>query len=476
MSWKYQVTANNAWSYIVSAFNAWKYQITAGSFNSTYQAIYDQMTNKPPLGVATAQNTIIETLVDGGVWATRDVFYLLSSHTNDGAEAQLDWINLGVRAAVLHNAPEFDAYEGFRGNAVDAYIDTAFKPSTDGVNFKLDDCSLHFYLRTIGVDTTTKAHIGAIGTTAYIRGYNYTALSHALNNASTEASLLGKASIIGYNRTGSAGYTVYINKAKNEETANSVSLPDYNISLLAENFRGVIKYFGDSQLSFFTAGGSLTDEQEGIMEDAMEAYMQSVGKGFVDITFEGDSLTEGPGTTPYPTQLVAQFLSESVFSIGQENEAVSGDSVEDMAVRGSTTDALKDDQHEYLVVMIGINNFRYSIGGTNEAIYAALKSYCTARKAAGWKTLVLTMTPQDGADTTRVDFWGDRDWYNNQIKTDLLTEIEGVIDITANPLIGLQGSEQNATYYKADKVHLTTAGNTVLADLVYEDLKVRLGL
>ena len=41
-------------------------------FNSEYQTVYDSLTTKPPAAVASAQNTMVQSLVDAGVWAKRE--------------------------------------------------------------------------------------------------------------------------------------------------------------------------------------------------------------------------------------------------------------------------------------------------------------------------------------------------------------------------------------------------------------------
>ena len=56
-----------------------------------YQAVYDAYTTKPSDAVATIWNTCVETWVDNGEWATKDVIQVNAAHTNTDGEALLDW-------------------------------------------------------------------------------------------------------------------------------------------------------------------------------------------------------------------------------------------------------------------------------------------------------------------------------------------------------------------------------------------------
>ena len=59
--------------------------------NSQYQDVYDAMTTPPSDSVATAQDTMVGSLVDAGLWDMLDVFYLYAQASNAGGDALLDW-------------------------------------------------------------------------------------------------------------------------------------------------------------------------------------------------------------------------------------------------------------------------------------------------------------------------------------------------------------------------------------------------
>lgn len=95
--------------------------------------------------------------------------------------------------------------------------------------------------------------------------------------------------------------------------------------------------------------------------------------------------------------------------------------------------------------------------------YNNIKTYFTARKAAGWKTVVATILP---TNTAVSGYEANRLSVNQMIrdaKTNGETWVDQVADVGNDATMGQTGQWSNTTYYAADGVHLTTAGFALLA-------------
>lgn len=86
-------------------------------------------------------NTYFDALITAGIWDHLDILYLLAAH--DSQAAKLNAKNPAVFTLVnVGGGPTFTADRGFTGNGTTQALSTGFTPSTDGVNFTQNDCSL----------------------------------------------------------------------------------------------------------------------------------------------------------------------------------------------------------------------------------------------------------------------------------------------------------------------------------------------
>jgi len=128
-----------------------------------YQTVYDSFTTKPTAAIAEQQNTMVLGLVNSGIWAKLDVFYITASQSL--ADSLINWITPGTHDLTVHNliAGLWTQYRGWTGNGINGYLNTNYKPDTDGVNYVLNDASFGCYVRTninessvqIGLNQTT---------------------------------------------------------------------------------------------------------------------------------------------------------------------------------------------------------------------------------------------------------------------------------------------------------------------------------
>ena len=178
---------------------------------------------------------------------------------------------------------------------------------------------------------------------------------------------------------------------------------------------------------------------------------------------EGDSITGG-FTSAYP-YLMGPNLSP--YAVGAVY-AKSGATLSTMSARAATVDAILPADHatngkKYILsVLIGANDLSGYTGGGTQYI-TDLKAYLAARKTAGWKIALATVTPKN-ADAT---FNTQRAVVNSWITS---TSVSGgwadvVADFAGNATMGPDAAAANTTYYR-DGLHPSDAGFALLEPIM----------
>lgn len=267
--------------------------VSTSSYCAEYQAVYDAFTTKPSTAVATAQNTMVQDLINAGIWAKLDIFYVFAAHTNGASESLINWKSPGTHNATAYNSPIFTAYEGQRGtgtgDATYAYIDPGVNLSTDMTYYTLNNASYGLYVR-IGYTATESSWM--FGSTNDSDQYNMfssvfgsAGVVYCLSSAGggDYANTWGDAR--GFwvvDRPNSTTLSLYRNGTLIEsETHAATSLSSYaNPVILAVRAPAgpVVKRFCTAQLSIFHLGGSL-GSLNSTYNTIIETYMDSNSKG-----------------------------------------------------------------------------------------------------------------------------------------------------------------------------------------------------
>ncbi len=125
----------------------------SSGFNSYYQDILDYGTSQgytlPSDDQQELQNSLVESMVNLGVWDNLDVFYVFA--TDAGSDfARINWIDPNRNYAQLGTfEPTFISDQGFQGRRVgddNAFIDTEFQVGVTGANFQNSDASTMVYV------------------------------------------------------------------------------------------------------------------------------------------------------------------------------------------------------------------------------------------------------------------------------------------------------------------------------------------
>lgn len=194
---------------------------------------------------------------------------------------------------------------------------------------------------------------------------------------------------------------------------------------------------------------------------AVEGYLNPRWTGTRLLICDGDSLTSGQGSTlgqTYPA-----VLSKSAAGQAHVNFGVASQTVVDMSADAATQiDAGVFPGYTTKIVLLWAGTNDLYFGATAATVYANLKTYWAARRAAGFKVIAFTITPRS-AGAPPPTFEASRQTLNTSIRSDP-SLYDALVDVGANAMLGDAGDETNTTYY-ADLVHMTNAGYAIVAGL-----------
>ena len=281
------------WLYYFGVFNDYGHlkenrPVEEDPYCAAFRAVYDSWTTKPSEAVATAMDTMVRALVDGGVWAKLDCFELFAAHTNDAGESLKDWVNLSRTVAASSTPPTFTAYQGFLGvPASSTFINTGFIPS-NGVQFAQNNNSIGIYNRTARAAGTSYNHgcynnTGTKGVTLQPRSgagnfiaYNNSATGGSQATTTSQGFLIARRDSSSSMDLWMSGVEVGADKA-----INTNARPTVAFYVNALNTDGTAGSFAIDEIACFFAGAYLTNAEIATITNAVEAYMDSNSKGII---------------------------------------------------------------------------------------------------------------------------------------------------------------------------------------------------
>jgi lysophospholipase L1-like esterase len=184
------------------------------------------------------------------------------------------------------------------------------------------------------------------------------------------------------------------------------------------------------------------------------------------VVFDGNSLSVAPVGAEYP-DMVAQLLDTASYSAETVSIAVSGQTTADMLRDAmEEADGLYDPARPGVIVVWEGTNDLYFGASPNDA-YEHLATYCRDRKDHGWRVVLLTLLPRSKTGTRGMPptFETDRQNINARLRVAWPGVADVLVDVGADPIIGLAGQETDPLYY-SDRLHLTAAGNQIVAEYV----------
>lgn len=183
------------------------------------------------------------------------------------------------------------------------------------------------------------------------------------------------------------------------------------------------------------------------------------------IIFDGNSLTWGVLRDPasaFPAQTMA-LLGKQYTWTWRNFGLASQQTTTMVGVAATRVDPLyrKHVSHNILVAWEITNDLNAGVAAATAL--TNFTTYCAARRAAGWKVIVLTVLPRTSASGT---FEADRQTINTSIRANWATYADALADVAADSRIGDSGDQNDTTYYLADAVHTAAAGDAVVAGIV----------
>lgn len=132
----------------------------------------------------------------------------------------------------------------------------------------------------------------------------------------------------------------------------------------------------------------------------------------------------------------------------------------------SAVDPLLDrgNRQNVCVIWCGVN------GSTSAATaWSQLQTYCAARRAAGWKVVLCSEIDAQDA-VSNANGWHTTVWpaLNTLIQADWASHADALADLGADARLQ---NANDTTYFSSDKIHLITAGNNVVAEIVADAVK-----
>jgi len=255
-------------------------RVGGNGFDSDYKAVLDYATSLgytlPSAPQQILQNQLMIDLKNAGVWNKLDSFRVYATD-GSAAYALIDWKRLVLCTAV--NSPTFTTNLGYKGDAASAYINSNFTPSTDGINYTLNSCSIFAYISGATTAGQIQAYQGLFFGASWIlisAGTNSTGESY-INSASGVANTTTGIGFQLVNRLDSNTLNVYFNGVLRNTNiaAASVSLPTGTIWDLAANNNASGTFFSDVQNAIVGYGANLNAEQSAF-NTAINNYMNAI--------------------------------------------------------------------------------------------------------------------------------------------------------------------------------------------------------
>jgi len=237
-------------------------------------------------GQVTKLNTFVKALKTGlGITNLSDAFdtiYLLAGET---AESSLRNLAKNAHYAQAVNSPTFTALEGFTSNMSSSYINTNYNPSTEGVRFTQNSASFGVYSRS-NADHLSVNDCGAVdgnnnGVSMTMRttGATQQRLNSELGTHTVIADSLGLQIASRLNAT---TFKDYRNKSTMQTSpVNSAAPVNLNLYTLCRNSNGTAALFTVRQQALLFTARGISDAERDVIVDAVEAYMDSNGKGLI---------------------------------------------------------------------------------------------------------------------------------------------------------------------------------------------------
>lgn len=244
--------------------------VNSGGVDPNYRAIINYATAQeytlPSEPQQELQEQFIKDLKAAGIWSKLDILYVFAT---DGDEdfACINWKSPGNFTCVRTNTPAFIEDVGFVGDGDDAYLDTQWSASNNGIRFTGPDASFFIYINN---NLQSGAAAGAIesGGGGRIQLSPRPAsdnMTYGLNSGFFGAASTNSIGFFHIQRIDEAEDNIAVFKDGSlyaQNSAGSPAIPVRSIHILQMNLApGISGSAGEYETGIFGAGASLNGKE-----------------------------------------------------------------------------------------------------------------------------------------------------------------------------------------------------------------------
>lgn len=430
-----------------------------------------------------AINQTISYLKFTGQWDLLDCLYKFDVHSK--AAALIDWKNPTTRSATIVNdhGASFTAYVGLKGNGTNFRVTTNFNPSTNGVNYTLNNASHGLFINSTDILSTKidmsaeVANYSGINTTIF-GGNSPVGTRNAVNNGSDSIDQVST-SMKGWHivkRIASNAYQIRKNgqnTTRVTRTTASTSVPNLNVNLFCRNINNTTySIFSNRTISgCFFGSGTINDSY---LVNGLNFHSVSVASIPLNVLLiDGNSFTAAGN---YPQRVFASINSPCVDMVN----GLFGITTPTMTTNFPTSLGYVDlsKYTKKILFMWELTNDFTANSSNATTTYNNLVTYCQQVRTLkpDLKIIVATMLPRNNTQVTNANRQNDSNLLddttlNGKIRNHLVQDgyADAICDTASDPIMGIYSGgvagvgEKNTTYY-SDQLHPTVTGYNYLTD------------
>lgn len=245
------------------------------SFLPETEALVARFSTPPTYARKVTINTLIGSLISGGIWSRLDCFYVMAAA--DAQAARRNWITDAYNLIAI-NSPTFTADRGYTGNGSSSYLNTGYTPATNGVNTTQNSAHVAAWNRKVRAGEASQI-VGAAGQVHGLATRWVNDLAYSLVSGTT-SQLVSPGSDGFYVGNRSSGAAAELYRNGSPILSSSVSgggLATVPVFILAQNNAGSPDRFSTDEAAAVSLGGSLNAAAQAAYDAAVRAYMIAVG-------------------------------------------------------------------------------------------------------------------------------------------------------------------------------------------------------
>lgn len=247
--------------------------VAGSAYEAESEAIFAAFTTPADTTRKGHINTCVAALKTAGVWALTDNLYVLAAAAAD--QALINWKNPGTFDLTAVNTPTFVADQGYTSDGSTSYLDSAWDPGTNGVQYTQDSAHIGAYARTAGTQARNDVGNG----TAIVDGIRVRSgiVGRAYVNSGTPIGansdvVTPPLHMMGIRRVSTDVLVWRDGSQSNTGAATSASMSTVDFNILRTN-----SVFSDRQIAIAHWGAALDDTQAAAYYTALHTYMVAVG-------------------------------------------------------------------------------------------------------------------------------------------------------------------------------------------------------